>query len=69
MTHRYVSLWFRYLVTDWFTRRDPALAKLPFVLTASEPGRVAITAANRCAEEAGIFAGMALPMRAHWCRH
>jgi hypothetical protein len=37
-------LWFRYLVTDWFTRRDPALAKLPFVLTASEPAADVLSA-------------------------
>jgi protein ImuB len=57
MTRRYVSLWFRYLVTDWFTRRDPALGKLPFVLTAPERGRTVIATANRIAEEAGIFIG------------
>jgi protein ImuB len=61
MTHRYVSLWFRYLVTDWFTRRDPALGKQSFILTAPERGRIVVTTANRIAEKAGIFVGMALP--------
>lgn len=61
MTRRYVSLWFPYLVTDWFTRRHPELATTPFVMTARQRGRLAIVRANPVAERAGIRAGMALP--------
>lgn len=60
MTRRYVSLWFPYLVTDWFTRRDPGLGQVPFVMIAQERGRLAVTRANPVAERSGIRAGMAL---------
>lgn len=60
MMRRYVSLWFPYLVTDWFTRRYPELANVPFVITAQERGRLAVTMANPVAEAAGILPGMAL---------
>lgn len=61
MTRRYVSLWFKYLVTDWLARREPALKSQPFVITRPERGRVVIVQANRVAEESGIYLGMALP--------
>jgi protein ImuB len=49
MSKRFVSIWFRFLTTDWFTRRDPALAKKPFVLAAPDHGRMVITAVNALA--------------------
>ena len=60
MAKRYVSIWFRYLTTDWFTLRQPQLKTLPFVLRASEHGRMIITAANAIAEQQGITRGMVL---------
>jgi protein ImuB len=60
MAKRYVSIWFRYLTTDWFTLRQPPLKTLPFVLRASEHGRMIITAVNAIAEQQGITRGMAL---------
>lgn len=60
MARRYVSIWFRYLTTDWFTLRQPQLKTLPFVLRASEHGRMIITAANAIAEQQGIVRGMVL---------
>jgi protein ImuB len=60
MARRYVSIWFRYLTTDWFTLRQPQLKTLPFVLRTSEHGRMVITAANAIAEQQGIARGMVL---------
>ena len=60
MCKRFVSIWFKHLTTDWFTRRNPALANLPFVLTASSHGRMIIVAANYLAQKKGIYAGMVL---------
>jgi protein ImuB len=58
MGKRFVSIWFRYLKTDWYTRRNPGLAKIPFVLASPDHGRMIITSANHIAESAGAFIGM-----------
>ena len=58
MKKRFVVIWFRYLKTDWFTRRQPGLKKLPLALAAPSHGRMIIVAANACGEAAGIFPGM-----------
>src|SRR5687768_17559050 len=58
MGKRFVSIWFRYLKTDWYTRRDSGLGKIPFVLVSPDHGRMIITAANHLAETAGAFRGM-----------
>jgi protein ImuB len=58
MQKRFVSLWFRHLVADWFVIRRPGLRAVPFVLSASERGRKLITVANTVAQKQGISAGM-----------
>lgn len=58
MQKRFVSLWFRHLLTDWFTLRQPELKDIPFVLTAPERNRMVITAANSWSEKQGIAVGM-----------
>jgi protein ImuB len=55
MQRRYVTIWFRYLKTDWFTRRNAGLAGRPLVLYASQHGRMVVTAANKIAEANGIY--------------
>jgi len=60
MQQRFMSIWFRHLKTDWFTRRKPDLRNLPFVLAAPDHGRMLVTAANVLAETAGIYNGMAV---------
>jgi protein ImuB len=60
MGKRFVSIWFRYLKTDWYTRRDPRLGNSPFVLVSPDHGRLVITAANYPAEAAGAHIGMPL---------
>jgi protein ImuB len=60
MPKRYVSVWFRYLKTDWVTKRSPQYAGKPFLLTASQHGRMIVTEANAAAEAKGIFKGSVL---------
>lgn len=60
MDRRFVSIWFRYLKTDWFSVRQPQLKNVPFVLRAPSRGRMLIVAANDLAERKGIRTGMAL---------
>ncbi|MDQ6814943.1 MAG: DNA polymerase Y family protein [Bacteroidota bacterium] len=60
MAKRYVSIWFRYIKTDWFTIRQPQFRDTPFVLRTSSHGRMVVTAANAVAEAKGIHAGMVL---------
>jgi protein ImuB len=63
MGRRYVSIWFRFLVTDWFTLRQPQLHNKAFVVKASSHGRMVVTAANALAQKQGIDSGMALAMQ------
>ncbi|MGN6541771.1 MAG: Y-family DNA polymerase, partial [Ginsengibacter sp.] len=58
MQKRFISIWFRYLKTDWWIRRRPVLHDKPFVLALPDHGRMVITAANRLAEKQGIDIGM-----------
>src|SRR6478735_4659902 len=59
MGRRYVSLWFRHLLTDWLTLRQPELKDVPFVLVAPEKNRLIVKAANHLTEKYGISTGMA----------
>lgn len=58
MCKRFVSIWFRYLKTDWFVRRQNFLDNTPFVLASPDHGRMIITAANAIAQAQGINEGM-----------
>jgi len=58
MSKRYLSLWFRHLLTDWLALRRPELQEVPFILTATERNRIIIVAANVLAESYGISCGM-----------
>lgn len=58
MQRRFVSIWFRYLTTDWLTLRRPELKDLPVVFAAPDHGRMLIVAANLKAIEEGISIGM-----------
>lgn len=60
MCKRFVSIWLRYLVTDWFTLRQPELNNTAFVLRSPSHGRMVVTAANALAETQGIHIGMML---------
>src|SRR6185312_894108 len=58
MQKRFISIWFRYLKTDWWIRRQPMLHDKPFVLALPDHGRMVITAANKLAQKEGIDIGM-----------
>lgn len=60
MEKRFVSIWFPFLSTDWFSLHKPHLKNLPFVLRTPSRGRMLITAANAFAVLKGIQTGMAL---------
>jgi protein ImuB len=57
---RFVSIWFRYLTTDWFAIRNPELSKVPLVLRSLSHGRMIVTSANVHAIKKGAQIGMAL---------
>jgi protein ImuB len=59
MNKRFVSLWFRHLLTDWLALRRPELKDLPFVMAAPVHNRIIVTAANHLAEAQGVSVGMA----------
>jgi protein ImuB len=58
MQKRYVTIWFRYLRTDWMVLRKKTLAGRPFVLTRNDRGRKCIIAASPEANALGIYTGM-----------
>ncbi|MBC7936579.1 MAG: DNA polymerase Y family protein [Rhizobacter sp.] len=60
MPKRFVTIWFRYLKTDWFTLRRPTLASVPFVLASADHGRMVVTAANLLAQQKGVDIGMVI---------
>ena len=60
MQRRYVSIWFRHLLTDRWVIRNPQQKDIPFVLASPERGRMVIKAASPEAEKLGILTGMVL---------
>jgi protein ImuB len=60
MQRRYVSIWFRYLKTDWYTRHHQDIKDKAFVMYLPQHGRMVITAINAIAEMQGIFQGSVL---------
>jgi protein ImuB len=57
---RFMSISFPYLVTDWWTIRQPLLKKLPVVISAKSHGRMIISSVNELAERENIHPGMVL---------
>lgn len=55
---RYVSIWFRHLMTDRYVRRYPEMKNKPFVLAVPKRGRMVVTASSPEAESLGIGVGM-----------
>lgn len=54
MPKRFVAIWFPFLVSDWMVRQKPELKGVPFILYASERGRMVVKAASRTARAKGI---------------
>jgi protein ImuB len=55
---RYLSLWFRHLITDSYIRFRPAFKDQPFVFSARVKNREVITFASPAATQGGVRAGM-----------
>src|SRR4051794_13700328 len=60
MSRRFVSIWFRYLATDWFTLQQPQLRNSALVLRTPSHGRMVVAAADSIAENQGVHRGMVL---------
>lgn len=60
MGKRFAAIWFRYLKTDWYTRRIPSFGKIPFALALPDHGRMVITTTNAVAAQKAIERGMAV---------
>jgi len=60
MPKRFLSLWFRYLLTDWKAVRQPELKGKPFVFAEPDHGRLIVKAATAAAHRFGIEEGMTL---------
>jgi len=58
MPKRYLSIWFRHLATDRMVRLHPELRDKPFLLYASEHGRMVVRASSRALDREGIVPGM-----------
>ena len=58
MSKRFLSLWFRYLTTDWICLHRPELKERPIVFAIPDHGRKLVSAMNAIAEEAGIVLHM-----------
>lgn len=58
MCKRFVAIWFRHLKTDWMIHHHPELRNNPFVLAASDHGRMRITEVSVAAKTEGLEAGM-----------
>lgn len=58
MEKRFLSIWFRHLVTDWISIRRPELKDTAFVLAAAERGRMVIKSASIKALAIGIETGI-----------
>lgn len=57
---RYAFIWFPFLLTEYAARKKPELRKLPFVLAASQRGRMVIESVSVLAMQKGIRPGMVL---------
>ncbi|SEO08702.1 protein ImuB [Mucilaginibacter gossypiicola] len=58
MPKRFVSIWFRHLLTDWKKIRQPSLKGKAIVFAEPNHGRLVITATSAEAEKYGVIAGM-----------
>src|SRR5687767_4727380 len=58
MKKRFISIWFRHLITDRLTLLHPELQNTPFVLATPERGRMLIKAASPAALSVDIEPGI-----------
>jgi len=60
MAKRYIAIWFRHLLTDWYIRKHPDCGTSPLVFSMNQRGRQVIHATSKNAEDKGIYIGMAV---------
>lgn len=58
MGKRFITIWFRYLTTDWLALRKPELKQAPLVLAATDHSRLVVMATNPAGSKHGITPGM-----------
>src|SRR4051794_13049425 len=58
MPKRFVSIWFRYLLTDREAIRQKSLRELPVAFTEPDHGRLLVATINSLAEQCGVKPGM-----------
>jgi protein ImuB len=58
MTKRYLSIWFRYLTTDWLSLQKPHLTNCAVVFAVPNHGRKTVSSMNAIAEAGGIEINM-----------
>lgn len=58
MAKRFLSIWLRYLTTDWLSLRKPELKQHPIVFAVSVHGRKVVSSMNAIAEAGGIVLHM-----------
>jgi len=58
MPKRFISIWFKYLLTDREAIRQKSLRELPVAFTEPDHGRLLVTAMNAHAERCGIKCGI-----------
>ena len=58
MQKRFMSIWFPFLLTDWWTKRNPTLRGKPIVFVTKDHGRLIITAANAETRKHNIHQGV-----------
>lgn len=58
MHKRFLSIWFRYLKTDWVSNRLPGFKQVPLILSSAVHGRMIVAAVNQHAAQYGIYNGM-----------
>lgn len=59
MTKRYMSIWFPFLLTDWWTKRNAQQRDKPIVFVVKDHGRLIITATNSIVQKKNIHQGVA----------
>ncbi len=60
MQKRYLSLWFKQLLTDQLTISNPSLNEVPLVISVKERGRQSVKSCNNFALKQGIKIGMTI---------
>ncbi len=67
MNRLFVSIWFPYLLPQWYFKKHPALQNKPLVITFAHGGRLLVKAADCLAKKNGIYTGISLADARAFC--